>query len=407
MLVSSMKRVIIIVMDGVGIGAAPDADDYGDSGSATLQHVAELAGGLDLPVLSSLGLGKAADLTHSAVRGVSASKHTIGSYGIMQEVSAGKDTTTGHFEISGIKLEKPFPTYPHGFPSEVIESFSERIGRGVLGNTVASGTVIIEELGAEHIRTGRPIVYTSADSVFQIAAHEDVIPVNDLYAMCMHARELLQGEHRVARVIARPFTGSPGSFKRTERRRDFSVAPPGETMLDILTARGIQTVGIGKISDIFTGRGISSSIYSHNTEESLRATVDCLDSFASGLVFTNCIDFDMLWGHRNDPRGYARALSEFDAGLRAVLDKLATDDLLIVTADHGNDPTTPSTDHSREYVPLLAHSPGSMAKACLGIRMGFYDVGATVSEALLGAVLTKHGQSFLRSVTGEGTNESS
>jgi phosphopentomutase len=404
--VSPIERVIIIVMDGVGIGAAPDADAYGDSDSATLQHVAKSVGGLHLPVLASLGLGRAADLTGFAIQGVSPSEHVIGSYGIMQEVSAGKDTTTGHFELSGIRLDEPFPTYPNGFPPEVIEGFSERIGRGVLGNKVASGTAIIEELGAEHIRTGKPIVYTSADSVFQIAAHEDVIPVNDLYAMCMHARELLQGEHRVARVIARPFVGSPGSFRRTERRRDFSVAPPDETVFDILTKRGIQTVGIGKISDIFTGRGISLSISTTNTEDSLKATVDCLDSVASGLVFTNCIDFDMLWGHRNNPQGYARALTEFDAGLKAVLDKLAASDLLIVTADHGNDPTTPSTDHSREYVPLLAYSPSSEAAVCLGIRIGFYDVAATVSEALLGSVLTSHGKSFLGPVMGEGANES-
>ena len=404
---SPIQRVVIIVMDGVGIGAAPDAHLYGDSGSATLQHVAELTGGLDLPVLASLGLGRAANLTGFPIAGIGADAHTIGSCGIMQEVSAGKDTTTGHFEIAGIKLKESFPTYPNGFPPEVIESFSRRIGRGVLGNKPASGTDIIEELGAEHMRTGKPIVYTSADSVFQIAAHESIIPVNELYEMCEIARGILQGKHRVARVIARPFTGSPGSFKRTERRKDFSVAPPGETILDILTDHGMTTVGVGKISDIFAGRGVSSSIHSHNTQESLKDTVACLESIRSGLIFTNCIDFDMLWGHRNDPEGYARALSEFDSGLRLVLDKLTRSDLLIVTADHGNDPTTPSTDHSREYVPLMAYSPGSNVRADLGIRIGFYDIAATVSEALLGRVLTKYGTSFFKAVMGETANEGS
>lgn len=404
---SAFKRVTVIVMDGVGIGAAPDASRYGDAGSATLQNLARAVGGLHVPVLSSLGLGKAAELTGDAIGGVSASAHTVGSYGIMQEVSAGKDTTTGHFEICGIELDTPFPTYPDGFPEEVIERFEEVTGRGVLGNRAASGTAIVEELGAEHMRTGKPIVYTSADSVFQIAAHEDIIPLDELYSICAKAREILQGEHRVARVIARPFVGIPGSFRRTEMRKDFSVAPPEDTILDILTAHGVKTAGVGKIEDIFAGRGLAVSTHSRNTQESLRDTIGYLRSMPAGLIFTNCIDFDMLWGHRNDTSGYAAALAEFDSGLKLVLESLTDDDLLVVTADHGNDPTTPSTDHSREYVPILAYSPRYRTKANLGIRNGFYDVAATVSDALLGRVLTRRGRSFLSSLVGEDRRESS
>lgn len=398
---SELQRVILIVMDGVGIGAAPDAADYGDAGSATLQNTASLVGGVELPVLTALGLGRAADIVGLPVKGVPASGHVLGSYGVMQEVSPGKDTTTGHFEIAGLKLDAPFPVFPDGFPDEVIRSFSARIGRGVLGNKVASGTVIIEELGAEHLRTGKPIVYTSADSVFQIAAHEDVIPVPELYEICAHAREILDGPYRVSRVIARPFTGVPGSFQRTAGRKDFSVAPPGPTVLDILSDHCVPTVGVGKISDIFSGRGLSASTHSHDTLESLEDTIKYMESVRRGLIFTNCIDFDMLWGHRNDPHGYAKALAEFDRALGLLMQHLTKGDLLIVTADHGNDPTTASTDHSREYVPLLVHCPGRDTNADLGIRKGFYDVAATVCEALLGEVLSKNGKSFLREAVGE------
>jgi phosphopentomutase len=398
---SRVQRVILIVMDGVGIGSAPDAADYGDSGSATLQNTAGLVGGLELPVLTALGLGRSADLTGLPIKGVPAAGHILGSYGIMQEVSPGKDTTTGHFEIAGLKLDAPFPTFPNGFPDEVIRSFSAMIGRGVLGNKAASGTVIIEELGVEHMRTGRPIVYTSADSVFQIAAHEDVIPVPELYEMCAHAREILDGQYRVARVIARPFTGTPGSFQRTAGRKDFSVAPPGPTILDILSKHSVQTVGVGKISDIFSGRGLAVSTHSRDTLQSLKDTIQHMENMRRGLIFTNCIDFDMLWGHRNDPRGYAKALVEFDRALGLLMQHLGKGDLLVVTADHGNDPTTSSTDHSREYVPLLVHCPGRDANADLGVRKGFYDVAATVCEALLGEVLTGNGVSFLHEAIGE------
>ena len=398
---SGVQRVILIVMDGVGIGAAPDAADYGDSGSATLQNTASLVGGLELPVLAALGLGRSAEIAGLPIEGVAAAGHVLGSYGIMREVSPGKDTTTGHFELAGLKLDAPFPVFPNGFPDAVIRPFSARIGRGVLGNKVASGTVIIEELGAEHLRTGKPIVYTSADSVFQIAAHEDIIPVPELYDMCAHAREVLNGQYRVARVIARPFTGVPGSFQRTSGRKDFSVAPPEPTVLDILSDHSVPTVGVGKISDIFSGRGLTASTHSRDTLESLDDTIWHMESVRRGLIFTNCIDFDMLWGHRNDPDGYAKALVEFDGALGLLMQHLSKGDLLIVTADHGNDPTTASTDHSREHVPLLVHCPGRDANADLGVRRGFYDVAATVCEALLGEVLTKNGQSFLHEAVEE------
>ncbi|HHY59382.1 MAG TPA: phosphopentomutase, partial [Clostridia bacterium] len=303
-------------------------------------------------------------------------------------------TTTGHWEMAGIILDKPFPVYPNGFPPEVIEEFEKRTGRQVLGNKPASGTVIIEELGAEHLATGKPIVYTSADSVFQIAAHEEVIPLEELYWMCRVAREILQGEHAVGRVIARPFIGRPGSFQRTANRHDFSLAPPSPTMLELVEAKGLEVVGVGKISDIYAGRGITRSLPTKSNMEGVDRTLKAWESLSAGLVFTNLVDYDMKFGHRNNAEGFAAALEEFDRRLPELMGVLEEDDLLIITADHGNDPTTPSTDHSREYVPLLIYGPQVKGGVYLGVRPTFADVGATVVD-YLGAGGLPQGESLL------------
>jgi len=365
----------LIVMDSVGIGALPDADRYGDAGSNTLVNISRAVNGLHLPHLGRLGLGNI-----ERIQGVPAAERPAGAYGRMAERSAGKDTTTGHWEMSGIVLERPFPTYPHGFPPEIIEPFQERIGRSVLGNRVASGTVIIEELGAEHMRTGNPIVYTSADSVFQIAAHEEIIPLEELYAMCRTARSLLTGEHAVGRVIARPFEGRPGSFRRTTNRRDFSLTPPGPTILDLLREKGLSVMAVGKIEDIFAGRGISSSLHTRGNMDGVDATLRFMRGNERGLIFTNLVDFDMLYGHRNNPRGYADALEAFDQRLPEILNAMRPDEVLMITADHGCDPTTSSTDHSREYVPLLVCGRPVRAGVNLGTRHGFTDIAATLAE---------------------------
>ncbi|HKX19186.1 MAG TPA: phosphopentomutase [bacterium] len=369
--------MIVIVLDSCGIGAAPDAARYGDEGSSTLPHTAAACGGLRLPVLGRLGLGRLAEIA-----GVPPAEHPAGASGILTEVSAGKDSTTGHWELMGLVLERPFPTYPRGFPLEVVEPFEARIGRRVLGNRPASGTVIIAELGEEHMRTGRPIVYTSADSVFQIAAHESVIPVDDLYQMCEIARTILTGPHAVSRVIARPFVGEPGRFVRTDRRRDFSVAPPRETVLDRLVAGGVPVAAIGKIADLFAGRGVTRSVHTHDDMDGMTQTVRTLATLERGLVFTNLVDLDTLYGHRNDPKGYGADLERIDARLPEVLEHLGASDLLLITADHGNDPTTSSTDHSREVVPLVVAGPGVRGGTDLGVRPTFADVGATVADAL-------------------------
>lgn len=373
--IASFKKAVVVVLDGTGIGALPDADRYGDEGSNTLVHLAEAVGGLKLPNLQRLGLGNI-----SMIKGVPSVARPAAAWGKMAERSPGKDTTTGHWELAGLILDRSFPVYPHGFPSEVITPFERKIGRRVLGNKPASGTVIIEELGEEHVRTGCPIVYTSADSVFQIAAHEEVIPVEELYRMCRIARDILTGEHAVARVIARPFTGRPGAFRRTERRHDFSLPPPRPTVLEALTARGYTVVGVGKIYDIFAGRGISRSIPAGNNAENFRQTVTAVRDMTPGLVFTNLVDFDTLYGHRNDPAGFARALEEFDNALPELLAAIPKDGVLFITADHGCDPTTQSTDHSREYVPLLVWGPGLKEGVPLGLRTSFADLGATVAE---------------------------
>ncbi|HLY22575.1 MAG TPA: phosphopentomutase [bacterium] len=389
---SRCARVVVLVLDSCGIGPAPDAARYGDEGSSTLPHTAAACGGLRLPVLGRFGLGRLAEIA-----GVPPAEHPEGAFGILTEVSAGKDSTTGHWELMGLVLDRPFPTYPHGFPPEVINEFESRIGRRVLGNRPASGTVIIAELGDEHMRTGRPIVYTSADSVFQIAAHESVIPIDELYRMCETARAILTGPHAVSRVIARPFVGEPGRFVRTDRRRDFSVPPPRDTVLDLLAAAGVAVVGVGKIPDLFAGRGVTAAVHTHDDMDGLAQTVRALDGLDRGFVFTNLVDLDTQYGHRNDPKGYGADLERIDARLDEVCRRLGPTDLLVITADHGNDPTTSSTDHSREVVPLLAAGPGIRGGVDLGVRRTFADVGATVAEAL-GASGTGAGTSFLDQV---------
>jgi len=375
--VATFERAVIVVLDSVGVGALPDADRYGDAGSSTLPHVAEAVGGLVVPTLERLGLGRIVPL-----RGVEPLEAPTGAFGKLTEVSAGKDSTTGHWELMGLILDRPFPTYPHGFPRDLIEAFERAIGTKTLGNVVASGTEIIERLGPEHLRTGYPIVYTSADSVFQVAGHEAVIPVERLYEICLIARRLLVGEHAVSRVIARPFVGTPGAFVRTDRRRDFSVPPPRQTVLDAAVAAGLEVVGIGKIPDLFAGRAITQAVHTHDDLDGMSRTVDAMGELRRGIIFTNLVDFDTRFGHRNDPRGYARNLEAVDARFPDVLDRLQGGDLLMVTADHGNDPTTPSTDHSREYVPVLVAGPQVVPGTNLGTRPTFADVGATVAAAL-------------------------
>lgn len=371
-----MKRVFLIILDGVGVGALPDARHFGDEGSNTLVNIADAVGGLHLPVMESWGLGNI-----TRIAGVNPVVRPEAVYGRMAEASPGKDTTTGHWEMMGVILAHPFPTYPLGFPVEVMEDFARAVGRKALGNKPASGTKIIEELGPEHLKTGRPIVYTSADSVFQIAAHEEVIPPAELYRICQAAREILQGEHMVARVIARPFAGRPGAFYRTEGRKDFSVSPPEETLLDFLSARGIKTIGVGKIGDIFNGRGLTGSFRTGGNRETIGKVMELVQREKSpALIFANCVDFDSLYGHRNDVAGFARALEEIDGQLGKVAAGLGEEDLLIVTADHGCDPTTVSTDHSREYVPLLITGRRVKKGLPVGTRKTFADLSAAVAR---------------------------
>ncbi len=388
-----MKRAAIIVLDGVGAGEAPDAALYGDAGSSTLAHVAEAVGGLDLPTMSAYGLGNLAPL-----RGVDPQADARGAWGMMDPASAGKDSTTGHWEIAGVHLAKPFPTYPNGFPAEVLAQFAAITGRGILGNVVASGTEIIASLGAEHVRTGDWIVYTSADSVFQVAAHEEVVPLEELYLACQSARRMLVPPDDVSRVIARPFTGPPGSFTRTANRRDFSIDPPEETLLDALASAGVARTGVGKVDDLFAVRGIRSRHTASNAE-GIAAIREWLDGESSGLLFSNLVDFDQLYGHRNDASGFYQALREFDRALPSLISPLKEDDLLFITADHGNDPTTPSTDHARERVPLLAIGP-AVRPIDLGVRKTFSDLGATVGE-WLGVSFRGAGKSFLPELTGQ------
>ena len=387
-----INRVILVVLDGVGAGAASDAAAFGDEGAHTLAHVAEAVGGLRVPNLEALGLGHLGTLA-----GVRRTGQPDGCFGRMAPLSPGKDSTTGHWEMAGLVLGKPFPTYPQGFPGEVIEAFQQAIGRKTLGNYAASGTVIIQELGLQHLQTGSPIVYTSADSVFQVAAHERVIAVEELYGMCRTARRLLAPPHQVARVIARPFAGDPGSFMRTDGRRDFSVEPPAQTLLDALKAAGYPVIGIGKIEDLFKGRGLTRAMPTKNDTATMEAMIGVLKSVPRGLIFANLIEFDMLYGHRNDAPGFARALQAFDARLPEIIGGMQQDDLLCVTADHGNDPTRPGTDHTREYAPLLVYGACVARGVNLGTRKSFADLGQTIAEAL-GIKRLARGESFLHGI---------
>jgi len=370
----AFRRVIWIVLDSVGIGEMPDADKYGDRGSDTLGNIARVRP-MRLPNLRRLGLANIRPLT-----GMPADPSPLGAFGKCTLASPGKDTTTGHWEMAGIHLEKPFPLFPHGFPPEVMNPFESRIGRSALGNKAASGTEILKELGDEHVRTGSPIVYTSADSVFQVAAHEEVIPLFELYKICEIAREILHGPYEVGRVIARPFLGSPGAFTRTPNRHDYAVPPPRGMLLDQLQQRDADIFSIGKIFDIFLGRGIREYEKTKNNADGMAKTLGAMGQVDRGLIFVNLVDFDQLYGHRNDVEGYARALEEVDAWLPSFESGLKDDDLAIFTADHGCDPTTPSTDHSREYVPLLAYGKQSRANVNLGLRETLSDIGQTVAN---------------------------
>ena len=386
------RRAAIVVLDGLGIGSAHDAAAYGDAGSDTLGNLLRAAGGVALPSLERLGLGHCAPL-----QGVAARTAPRAAYGTAQPRSPGKDSTTGHWEICGVILEQPFPTYPNGFPGEVIADFSRRTGRGVLANRAASGTEVIAELGAEHQATGKWIVYTSADSVFQVAAHEATVPLAELYSACTAARDLLRGEHGVSRVIARPFRGGPGSYQRTAHRKDFSLEPVGRTLLDECEAGGIPRVGVGKVDDLFAGRGIAST-HTPTNADAYRLIIEALGSMDRGLLFVNVPEFDQSWGHRNDVPGFVGGLRELDRILPSLLGPVRDDDLVIFTADHGNDPTTPSTDHSRERVPLLVYGP-RIGAVPLGERHTFADIGQTVAE-FLGAAPLAAGTSFFREVSG-------
>jgi phosphopentomutase len=384
------RRAAIIVLDGLGIGPAADTERYGDTGSDTLGNVARSVGGLALPNLEALGLGCCAPL-----QGVRAIPQPRAAWGVAEPASPGKDSTTGHWELCGLVLSRPFPTYPHGFPAEVIDAFARATGRGVLGNRPASGTQVLDELGEEHRRTGAWIVYTSADSVFQVAAHEETVLLAELYAACQAARELLQDEHGVSRVIARPFAGSPGRWVRTPRRKDFSLPPPGQTLLDRLVQAGVPRVGVGKVDDLFAGRGISSS-HTATNDEAYALIEAVLASMERGLLLANVIEFDQSWGHRNDVAGFHDGLRALDQAVPQLLAGVRAEDLVIFTADHGNDPTTPSTDHSREVVPLLAFGP-RVRPVDLGRRRTFADVGQTVAD-FLGVPPLPAGTSFLTEV---------
>lgn len=372
-----VNRVILIVLDSVGIGELPDANEYGDCGSNTLGNIAKTIENFKLDNMESLGLGKITD-----INGIKSNLKVKGCFGKCAEKSKGKDTVTGHWEISGVILEKPLKTYPNGFPNEIIQEFEEKIGTKILGNKVASGTAIIEELGDEHIKTGYPIVYTSADSVFQIAAHEEVIPLDKLYKMCQVAREMLIGDRTVGRIIARPFVGSDGNYTRTSNRKDFALDPFGKTMLEYIKEAGLSVMAVGKIEDIFNGKGITEAVHIKNNMDGVDKTIQYMRESKNGLIFTNLVDFDMLYGHRNNIKGYANALKEFDSRVPQIIENMKDTDMLIITADHGCDPTTKSTDHSREYIPLLVYGKNIKQDVDLEIRNSFCDISKTILDVL-------------------------
>src|SRR5437899_2110080 len=393
------ERFFWIVLDSVGIGELPDSADYGDVGRNTLGHIAE-SRPLEIPNLVQLGLANIAPLKHQAPPIA-----PLGAYGKGATRSPGKDTTTGHWEMAGVWLDQAFPVYKNGFPKELIEDFEKQIGRKTIGNKAASGTEIIKELGEEHTRTGEPIVYTSGDSVFQIATHEDVIPIAELYRMCEIARKLLDGPHRVGRVIARPFTGTPGTFVRTTRRHDYAVDPPGPMLMDVLAERKVRVLGVGKIHDIYNGRGVEEYVTTKGNADGMEKMTAAVRERESGLIFCNLVDFDMLYGHRKDVKGFAKSLEEFDRMLGDFLPMLSLSDMLMITADHGCDPDPrwPTTDHSREYVPILSYSPGSGAGVNLGVRDTLADMGQTIAQNF-GATIP-HGQSFLSEMRKQRSSE--
>ncbi len=385
-------RAIVIVLDSVGIGELPDASSYGDEGSNTLANIAR-DGGLRIPTLAGLGLSRVVSLT-----GVAVPAEPSGAFGRMAERSAGKDSVTGHWELMGLVIDRAFPTFPHGFPPSLMREFERRIGRASLGNVVASGTAVIDALGPEHLRTGAPIVYTSADSVFQIAAHEGVVPIAQLYEWCEIAYELAVEGMGLGRVIARPFVGEPGAFQRTPNRHDYAMPPRGETLLDKLTATGIHVVAIGKITDLFAGRGIGEAHSTVSDEHGMDLIGEQMASLDHGLIFANLVDFDTQYGHRNDVKGYAANLERFDSRLAGLLPTLRSDDLLVITADHGNDPTTPSTDHSREHVPVLVTGTHVRKGVDLGTRTSFADLAMTLAD-VFGVGPVAHGTSFLSDIS--------
>jgi len=395
----SFQRIVWIVLDSVGIGALPDAGDYDDIGRNTLGHIAK-SRPLALPNLVRLGLANIAPLDY-----LTPAASPEGCYGKGATHSPGKDTTTGHWEMAGIWLPQAFPVYKHGFPRELIEQFERAIGRKTIGNKPASGTEIIKELGEEHVRTGFPIVYTSGDSVFQIAAHEDVIPITELYRMCEIARKLLDGPNKVGRVIARPFTGTPGNFRRTERRHDYAVEPPRPMLMDVLVERDVPIFGIGKIHDIYNGRGVNRYVTTKNNTDGMQKLHATLAEQKAGLIFANLVDFDMLYGHRKDVEGFAKSLEEFDVLLAPLVAAMAPRDLLIITADHGcdPDPAWPTTDHSREYVPIVAYSPAGKHGINLGVRDTLADMGQTIADNFGGAI--PHGKSFLPQISNRATTQ--
>jgi phosphopentomutase len=387
-----IDKVVMIVLDSVGIGELPDAGRYGDEGSNTLGNISKKIEGFKLPNMEKLGLGNI-----EGIVGAEREENPTGCFGKSLEKSDGKDTTTGHWEISGIILDKAFPTYPDGFPEKIINEYERKIGTKILGNKPASGTAIIEELGAEHVRTGYPIVYTSADSVFQVAAHEDIIPLERLYELCQIARDMLVGEHGVGRVIARPFNGDEGSFKRTANRRDFSLKPHKKTMLNYISEKGLGVYAVGKIEDIYAGYGITNAVHTKSNTDGVDKTLEYMKESSRGLIFTNLVDFDMLYGHRNDVLGYAKALMEFDRRLPEIIEQLGNNDILIITADHGCDPTTSSTDHSREYIPILLYGKTLKSGVNIGIRSTYADIGKTITD-LLGIESYIAGTSFAKEI---------